>query len=196
MPPSDAIQQYFAGTWRMMTGHPDGIGRLDLSADGFWNSFFAIVVALPALFVGWVSVANRVGGEAFAGRLSAMLKMAAVDMLAWIVPLVVLAAFARPLGIAHRLVPYVVSSNWASALFVWMMVPAAALELFFPGAQDAAGLLSLVTFVVTMVLSWRLTNAAIGMGAATASWVFGGMFALSLVVLLAAQELFGLSGAP
>jgi len=35
-----------------------------------------------------------------------------------------------------------------------------------------------------------------GMGAAIATWVFGGMFALSLVVLLAAQELFGLSGAP
>lgn len=195
MPSSEAIQQYLAGAWRMMTGHPDGIGRLDLSADGFWNSFFAIVVALPALVVGWVSVANRVGGAEFAGRFSALLRMAAVDMLAWIVPLVVLAAFARPLGIAHRLVAYVVSSNWASALFVWMMVPAAALELFFPGAQDAAGLLSLVTFVATLVLSWRLTNAAIGMGAATASWVFGGMFALSLVVLLAAQELFGLAGA-
>lgn len=195
MPSSEAIQHYLSGVWRMMTGRPDGIERLDLSADGFWNSFFAIVVALPALVVGWVSVANRVGGEEFAGRFATLLRMGAADLLSWIVPILALAAFARPLGIAHRFVPYIVSSNWASALFVWMMVPAAVLDLLFPAAEDAVSLVSLVVFIATMVLSWRLTNAAIGMGAATASWVFGCMFLLSLLVLLAAQELLGLAGA-
>jgi len=196
MPSSEVIQHYMSGVWRMMTGRADGLDRLDLSADGFWNSFFAIVVALPALVVGWVSIANRVGGAEFASRFSVVLRMAAADLLSWVVPLIVLAACARPFGIAHRFVPYVVSSNWASALFVWIMVPAAVLELFLPGARDAAALLSLLIFGVTMVLSWRLTNVALGMGAATASWVFGAMFLLSLMVLLLAQELLGLSGAP
>ena len=39
----------------MMLGKPDGLRLLDLSADGFWNSFFAIVGALPALIAGWVT---------------------------------------------------------------------------------------------------------------------------------------------
>ena len=33
------------GAWRLMLGKADGLRLLDLSADGFWNSFFAIVVA-------------------------------------------------------------------------------------------------------------------------------------------------------
>lgn len=157
MPPAEAIQDYLTGAWLLMTGRRDGLGRLDLSADGFWNSFFAIVVALPALIVGWVEVANGLGGESFAMRLSVVLRMAAVDLLSWILPIVLLALVARPLGIAHRFVPYVVATNWGSALFVWMMLPPAILDLFLPGAKDVSALLSLLLFVATLVLSWRLT---------------------------------------
>lgn len=194
MPPAEAIQDYITGAWLLMTGRRDGLGRLDLSADGFWNSFFAIVVALPALIVGWVSVANGIGGESFAMRLSVLLRMAAVDLLSWVLPIVLLALVARPLGVAHRFVPYVVATNWGSALFVWMMIPPAVLDLFLPGAQDLTALLSLLLFVTTLVLSWRLTNAAIAMGAAVATWVFAGMFATSLLVLLLLQWLVGLPG--
>jgi hypothetical protein len=193
MPPAEAIQQYLIGAWRLMTGHEDGLGRLDLSADGFWNSFFAIVISLPALIVGWVSVANGLGGESFAERLAVVLRLAVVDLLAWVVPIAALALVARRFGIGHRFVPYVVASNWGSALFVWMMMPPSVVELLFPDAQDATSLLSLLLFLATMVLSWRLTNAALGLGAVAASWVFGGMFLLSLAVLLVLQSLLGLS---
>ena len=49
MPSGDDIQAYLAGAWRLMMGKPDGVRALDVSADGFWNSFFAILVAFPAL---------------------------------------------------------------------------------------------------------------------------------------------------
>ena len=58
MPRVEEIQQYLTGAWRMMMGKPDGIRLLDISADGFWNSFFAIAIALPALIAGWVTLAN------------------------------------------------------------------------------------------------------------------------------------------
>jgi hypothetical protein len=44
-----------------------------------------------------------------------------------------------------------------------------------------------------MVLIWRMTNAAIGKGAATGSAVFAGMFVASLMVLFILQGLLGLS---
>jgi hypothetical protein len=59
MPPAEDIQQFLTGAWRLMMGKPDGIRLLDISADGFWNSFFAIVISLPALVVGWVAIANE-----------------------------------------------------------------------------------------------------------------------------------------
>jgi hypothetical protein len=196
MPSAEEIQRYLTGAWRLATGRPDGLTMLDTSADGFWNSFFAIVVAFPALIVGWVSAANGLGGDSFGGRLSVLFRLGVVDLLTWIVPIALLAALARPVGIAHRFVPYVVATNWASALFIWMMLPPALVNLFWPAAQQATVPVSLLVFAVTLVLSWRVTNAALGMGAAVASAVFAGMFGASLALLLMLQPLFGLSPAP
>ena len=179
----------------MMMGKADGLRMLDISVDGFWNSFFAIAVALPPLIVGWVGVANELGqvsGE-FGGRLSIVFRLAVVDLAAWVAPLAALAAVARVAKIADRFVHIVVASNWASALIVWLMLPAPLLRMFFPAASDAASLLALTLFAVSMALTWRLTNIAVGKGAAIASAVFAGMFVVSLVVLFLLQAALGLS---
>ena len=196
MPPAEDIQQYLTGAWRLMMGKPDGIRLLDISADGFWNSFFAIVISLPALVVGWVAVANELSQDpdVASGRFSIFLRLGLVDIGAWVLPLAALALVAKPAGIGGRFVHYVVATNWGSALIVWSMLPPALLRLFFPAASDTASAISLVLFAISMVLSWRLTNAALGRGPSIASAVFAGMFAVSLAVLFALQALFGLSG--
>jgi hypothetical protein len=193
MPSGAEIQHYLTGAWRLMLGREDGLDRLDLSVDGFWNSFFAMVVSLPALAIGWVSVANRLGGAEFGGRVGVLLRLGVIDFVAWVLPLVLLALAARPAGIAHRYIPYVVASNWGSALLIWLMVPVSVIELVFPGAVQAVDALGLLVFIATLVLSWRLTRASIGMGAGVASAVFAGVFAVSLVVILTLQPMFGLS---
>jgi hypothetical protein len=178
----------------MMMGKADGIRLLDLSADGFWNSFFAIIIALPALALGWISVAddlmvNLVG----VSKPGVIARLAIVDLGTWILPLVGLALAAKPVGIADRFVHYVVASNWGSAILLWLMLPAALLRLIAPGARDFAALITLLFYGLTLVLAWRLTNAAIGRGAALATAVFGGMFVASLVVLYLLQHLVGLT---
>src|SRR5690554_1689658 len=101
MPPIERIQQYLTGAWRMMMGKPDGLRLLDLSADGFWNSFFAIVVALPALMVGWTGIASELGAspDLYGGRFSILLRLAVVDLGAWVLPLAGLALVAPQAGI-------------------------------------------------------------------------------------------------
>ncbi|TIP97676.1 MAG: transporter, partial [Mesorhizobium sp.] len=85
---SDETYASLTGAWRLMLGKADGLRQLDLSADGFWNSFFAIVVAAPALIVGWVGLANEIGDpSAFAGRFSMLIRLATVDIGAWVLPL-------------------------------------------------------------------------------------------------------------
>ncbi|TGQ54864.1 transporter [Mesorhizobium sp. M1C.F.Ca.ET.193.01.1.1] len=182
-----------AGAWRLMFGKADGLRMLDLSADGFWNSFFAIVVALPALIVGWVGIANEIGDpNAFAGRLSLLIRLATVDLGSWVLPLVALALVAPRAGIGGRFVHYVVASNWASAIIAWLMLPSALLRLFLPSTNEASGLVSLLLFALSMVLTWRMTNATIGRGAAIGTAVFVGMFIASLLVLFGLQALLGI----
>ena len=194
MPEAAEIQRYLTGSWRMMMGRPDGIKLLDISADGFWNSFFAIAIALPALLAGWVSIANTITpSHAFVGsRLSIMLRLATVDIGAWVLPLVALAVAARPAGLADRFAHYVISSNWGTALIVWMMLPPTLLRLFYPDAAEIASAVSVLLFLVSLVLSWRLTNSALGKGAGMTTAVFGAMFLVSLAVLYLLQYALGL----
>ncbi|RWB16311.1 MAG: transporter [Mesorhizobium sp.] len=190
---ADETYASLAGAWRLMFGKADGLRMLDLSADGFWNSFFAIVVALPALIVGWVGIANEIGDpNAFAGRLGMLLKLATVDIGSWVLPLVALALIAPRAGIGGRFVHYVVASNWASAIIAWLMLPSALLRLFVSSADEISGLVSLLLFALSMVLTWRMTNATIGKGAAVGTAVFAGMFVASLLVLFGLQALLGI----
>ncbi|RWH75102.1 MAG: transporter [Mesorhizobium sp.] len=193
---SDETYASLTGAWRLMLGKADGLRQLDLSADGFWNSFFAIVVAAPALIVGWVGLANEIGDpNAFAGRFSMLIRLATVDIGAWVLPLVGLALVAPRAGIGGRFVHYVVASNWASAIIAWLMLPAALIRLFLPSTNEFAVLASLLLFALSMILTWRMTNVAIGRGAAVGTAVFAGMFVASLVVLFGLQALLGI-GAP
>ncbi|MDX8502839.1 transporter [Mesorhizobium sp. VK4C] len=190
---ADETYASLAGAWRLMFGKADGLRMLDLSADGFWNSFFAIVVAAPALIVGWVGIANEIGDpNAFAGRLSMLLRLATVDIGSWVLPLVVLALVAPRVGIGGRFVHYVVASNWASAIIAWLMLPSALLRLFVPSPDEVSGLVSLLLFALSMVLTWRMTNATIGKGPAVGTAVFAGMFVASLLVLFGLQALLGI----
>ncbi|RWB28170.1 MAG: transporter [Mesorhizobium sp.] len=190
---ADETYASLTGAWRLMLGKADGLRQLDLSADGFWNSFFAIVVAAPALIVGWVGLANEIGDpNAFAGRFSMLIRLATVDIGAWVLPLVGLALVAPRAGIGGRFVHYVVASNWASAIIAWIMLPAALIRLFLPSANEFAVLASLLLFALSMILTWRMTNAAIGRGAAVGSAIFAGMFVASLVVLFGLEALLGI----
>ena len=190
---ADETYASLAGAWRLMFGKADGLRLLDLSADGFWNSFFAIIVAAPALIVCWVGIANEIGDpEAFAGRLGMLIRLATVDIGAWVLPLVALALVAPRAGIGGRFVHYVVASNWASAIIAWLMLPSALLRLFLPSASGVSSLVSLALFALSMVLTWRMTNASIGKGPAVGTAVFVGMFVASLLVLFGLQALLGI----
>jgi hypothetical protein len=190
----DETYASLAGAWRLMFGKSDGLRLLNLSADGFWNSFFAIVVAAPALIVGWVELANEFGDpNAFAGRLGMLIRLATVDIGSWVLPLVALALVAPRAGIGGRFVHYVVASNWASAIIAWLMLPSALVRLLLSSTNEISSGVSFVLFLLSMVLTWRMTNATIGKGAAVGTAVFVGMFVASLLVLFGLQSLLGIN---
>lgn len=194
MPPAEEIRSYLDGAWRLMMGRADGVRLLDISADGFWNSFAAIPLALPVMAANWVGLANLfVDRDAeIAPRLAIAVRLAVIDLGLWIVPLIVLALAARPARIADRFVHYVVASNWASVLLAWLMLPPILLRLVFPGADAAANFLQFIILMISLVLTWRLTNAVLAKGPTIAIAVFAGLFAVWIVTQLVLQSLVGL----
>jgi hypothetical protein len=177
-----------------MLGKADGLRLLDVSADGFWNSFFAIVVAVPAMVVDWVGITNVVvDPDASGERVETLLSLAAVDIASWIVPIIAFAIVAPRVGLGGRFVHFVVASNWGNAVVAWVLLPAALVRLFLSLNDDTSKTVTLALYAVAAVLTWRLTNAALGKGAAVATAVFIGMFAAMLVVQIALQTLFGIN---
>ncbi len=194
----EEIQNGLTGSWRLMFGKTEGMQLLDLSADGFWNSFFAMIVAAPALFLGWLAYANDIspGPELAASRYAMIPKLAIIDGALWLVPLILFALSVRSIGIADRFAAYVVATNWGSAVVCWLSVPLPVLRLVLSASSQSFVLFELIVHVATIVLGWRLTNASIGRGAALSTAVFVGMYLASLGLLFSLQTLLGVPSPP
>jgi hypothetical protein len=195
MPSQEAIQRSIAGAWAVMLGRKDGMAQLDLSADGFWDSFWAIPLALPPLMLAWVMSAGAMteipGAED--AKLSVILRLALVDIANWILPLLLLALMARRLGISKRFAPYVVASNWGTLIVVWMGLPVILMSLLSPDSSDFATLLGFALFMASLLFSWRITRAALNTEVGTTIAVFVGMAVASILVVILLQPMLGLT---
>jgi hypothetical protein len=124
MPPFAELRHYFEGAVRLARGDTGGMAHFDFSADGFWRSFWAIVVVAPGYAVLVADQYSRRGEPvAFwpifsAEGLSYLLGWAAFPLLAiWLT---------RMFGVAERYVPLIVALNWSSTLQIAaLLVPVA-----------------------------------------------------------------------
>lgn len=197
MPSQEAIQRSIAGTWAVMWGRKEGMTQLDLSADGFWDSFWALPLALPPLILAWVMSADTMTEAAGAGgaKLSVVLRLALVDVANWILPLILLALVARRLGISKRFVPYVVASNWGTLIVIWMGLPVILMSLLSPDTGDFATVLGFMLFMVSLLFSWRITRATLNRDIGTTTAVFVGMAVASILIVILMQPMLGLTSA-
>lgn len=192
MPSLDDIFRYFNGVWRMMLGRRDGLDYLDISAEDFWSSFYAIVVALPPLFASWVSAAaNLTAGREEAGfRLAIVLRLAFVDIAAWVIPLILVGLLARTIGIASRYAPYVIATNWGTALVSWFFAPITLLQLFVPDSADVTTLFAFIMFGASVVLGYRLTHVALQRPHVVVAPFFACVFFGTLFLTVLLQQIF------
>lgn len=197
MPSGDEIQANMSGAWQLMLGRVDGLRQLDLSADGFWNSFFAIIVALPALFAMWTSSAIEIAPAAgnFAERLGLVLRLSVIDVVAWIAPLLIIAYGLTKFGMGGRMALFVIANNWASAWLTWFSLPFVLLASFFPSLSGFALLGLLFVFAVSVALIWRLNNVLLRNPGVTTTVVVV-MIALSLAIYSGLDWLFAMPQPP
>lgn len=197
MPSADEVQAGLTGAWQLMLGKTDGLRRLDLSADGFWNSFFALVVALPAYFAMWTTQAIEIAPNAgaFSERVVLVVQLAIMDFASWVLPLLAIAYALMRFGMGGRMALFVIANNWANALFTWAILPVFLLASFFPSLGDLARLLMIAVFVASLVLLWRLNNTILRNAGMTTAVVVG-LVGLSLVIYLGLDWLFAMPAPP
>ena len=142
---ADYVQAHLTAAWRIMvTAKGDALARMDITAEGFWRSFWSILLALPPMLLSWVAAApDFLAGD---GSLSlTVLRLGIADLAAWIVPIAGLGAVSGAVGMRRSFAAYVIATNWGSAILVWLAVPPALVRLLASGEPDPSGFLSLMT---------------------------------------------------
>lgn len=181
------------GAWLALLGRPQGLALLDISERGFWLSFWAIVIALPALFLEWLSYGRELGALLPLSVESIMLKSAFVDFFAWLSPLAVFAALAKPLKISHRFAHYVIATNWASVIISYAIVLLLLADYLGPDFEGARIVVSLTFVVGSLVLLFLLTHLTVGADYHASALVFVATIIVSLIVVYGGQSLLGIA---
>ena len=163
VPDLSDIMRFFTGTAMMIAGRSDGLRRLDLSADGFWQSFSAMIVALPPAAISWVEfeTMERTGPAPEAGAVAIYGAHALADFLAWVLPVFVLMMVARRIGYGKKIVPLVVATNWGGAFLSWLFAPYWALVLLF-GPGETTKIVGALVTLASIALTVRLIFVALG----------------------------------
>ncbi|OBZ96826.1 membrane protein [Pararhizobium polonicum] len=195
MPQIEEIGIYIKGLWLLIIGDRSGFGWLDISAAGVWRSFAAFLWCLPAMAVGWGAwrlfyLAQMPSGTE-AGLLF-ILKLFLVDVVIWVLPLILIAVLAKPLGYEEMLAPLVITTNWLSVPMSYAMAFPLALRLVLPGSEGLSSLLSFIFLVVNFTAIFRLVKTIANGQLLLASAISALLILLPLMLSDVVPELFGL----
>lgn len=188
---ADDVARSLRGSWHLMTRGAEALSELDLTRDGFWRSFLAFALMLPATIAILAAVRLTAGLPNSAGLFTApalaLSVTAALALTILAVPALLIAL--RPeLARSPRFTSFVIAWNWAGIVSASLMaLPAAVFALGWSTPELA--LLQFAAFgVVVLRLRYAVGQAAFGSGAAPL------LLVLSSVVLdYGVVRLFGLA---
>lgn len=175
--PSPAqVQGYLTGIAEMARSEARGLSRLDLSAGGFWRSFWALAYSLPAYAFFWFTdrrnyLLEHPEAEAGAGYIA---KIAVADLAGIVLSLGVVALLARPLNMADRFVQWVIAANWLSLPVSYVTALAVLLTVNLALPDGMTFLTMMILLVAVLVISYRVYKVALD---------DDGMLAVGLIVI-------------
>lgn len=178
--------------WRIVRGDEAALDEMDISSDGFWRSFAAIIWAMPALFFAWVFDARDLmisGVELTMVRI--VIYSAIIEMVLWFLPILLLAFVLKPFGLAQRYSHLIIARNWLSVPIVYAYVVIILLGILLGNTLPIV----LAAFVFLLVAIWiqmRITRISLQCEISLASALVIGEFILLLIIMFYLQSVLGL----
>ncbi|CAH1697191.1 conserved membrane hypothetical protein [Hyphomicrobiales bacterium] len=190
---AEDIARSLRGSWHLMTRGTEALRELDLSRDGFWRSYIAFALMLPATIAILAAARQMAGLPNSAGLFTApALVLAVVGALCAVIIAVPALLFAlRPaLAQAPHFTSFVIAWNWAGIVSASLMaVPAAVFALGWSTPQLA---LVQSAFFATIVLRLRYCVARAAFGPEGRAIALP-LIAASIVLDYGVIRLFGLA---
>lgn len=194
MPDREEIIRSLTGAWRLFLDRPDAMRYFDVSVDGFWRSFYVILLILPAYAI--IALAERTRiltdsiADDFSGGAFVVNKVVTLTF-DWITLPIVLAFLAAPLGVSRTYTSFVVARNWGAVLAITPFGLVELLYLIGILSSDIANILSLIILVVVIRFNYLIARRGLGAEAGLAVGVVIADIAISLAIIGFADALVG-----
>jgi hypothetical protein len=175
----EELSRSLYGALRLARFDPRGMDYFDLSVEGFWRSFAAVLIVLPGYIVLVLRGLHAAAGAAAAGAMGTVLLEAAGFCLKWFGYLIVVLFLGRLLGFAGNFVPFVIAYNWAGVWQILVLLAAVLLASLFP---PLAELVVLASLIAILVYQWFVTRTALDCPASVAAGLVLLDFLLSVLI--------------
>lgn len=169
-----------SGAYSLALGRDEGFEHFNLTAEGFWRSFAAVIVIAPLYgYADRVNALYPLHGEPAAFSPALSLLTLALEWIAWPIAVALLTFRTRFSALYAR---YITVYNWTSIpVFVVMVIPLVSLDLGLIGLKTAvmAGVLLLTA---ALWYRWQIARLALEAPALVAVGLVAGDVVLSLAI--------------
>lgn len=179
LPDRSEIIRAVYGCWRLALGRPGAIDLFDRSQTGFFRSFFAAVLVLPAFMLS--DVVNGAAAWLDGGILD-WVSYALRYAIYWLVFPVAACIIAEKIGVLDRILDLLVPYNWVTLPFGYLFCVLTVIRAGEGPVADFAESLSVFAWLGLLFLMFRWARTLLGVSALMA---FGFVLADELFSTLA-----------
>jgi hypothetical protein len=195
---ADEVNRSFKGTLDLLNSRAEGLEAFDMSERGFWRSFAAIWLTLPAYIVSLAFERLRLGmmqpDRNLLDNFWVDLVVALGHMANFVALPVAMIWIARRFGLTQRYAPFVIVTNWITVIGLLVLSVPAMLLLLGWATPALASMFSLAFAVVILRLQWFATKATLGLSSLSALGVVMLGIVLNSFIGAAMRGLLGYAG--
>ncbi len=162
---ADEVNRSFKGTLDLLNSRSEGLKSFDMSERGFWRSFMAIWLTLPAFIVSLAFERLRLGllqpDRSLLDNLWVDLVVALGHVAGFIALPVAMIWIAWWLRLEKAYVPFVIVTNWISVIGMLVLSVPAMLMLLGWAPPGLASLFSLAFAIIIVRLQWFATKTTL-----------------------------------
>lgn len=175
------------GAWRLAWADPRGLNYFDVSERGFWQSFWAAVIAAPAyaLIVGInLATPDELDGQVIDGTRLLLVELIAY-VIGWTAFPLAMVSVARKLEREQHYARYIVASNWGGLIEMTAFLPAVAIGESVPSLSVLPALVGCAMFAY----QWYIARTALAVSNRQALVPVAVNFVLGIAIAMVARAL-------
>lgn len=174
------IFRSLTGAWNLVRVNKNSMEHFDISSDGFWKSFWAIIVMLPIFLVGLIYGSGAEGAQPVVTE--SIFFLISLPMMA-----LVMYYFTRFMKISDNYPSMIIASNWLTALnYNILVIAGLLLNLFLPNSEMALVIIYVLSFYFGLYVAWFMYKTSLNISGYLAVGVllFDAVFSLTIRTIL------------